>query len=153
MKNIVLIGGGNQANCIIDVIEKENKYKIVGIIDSIHDVGSERFGYTIIGRQENLIELVKQYNIDGGIIGIGDNWSRFYVYNKIIEQIPNFEFFNAIHPSVPIGRGVKLGKGIVAMPGCVGVGVLMSGSGVGSGVGVWVVVGVGVGDVQSPTSI
>jgi sugar O-acyltransferase (sialic acid O-acetyltransferase NeuD family) len=119
MKNIVLIGGGNQANCIIDVIEKENKYKIVGIIDSIHDVGSERFGYTIIGRQENLIELVKQYNIDGGIISIGDNWSRFYVYNKIIEQIPNFEFFNAIHPSVPIGRGVKLGKGIVAMPGCV----------------------------------
>lgn len=119
MKNLVLIGAGNQANCVIDVIEKENKYKIVGIIDSINEVGSEKFGYTIIGRQENLIELVKQYNIDGGIISIGDNWSRFYVYNKIIEQIPNFEFINAIHPSVSIGRGVKLGKGIVAMPGCV----------------------------------
>jgi sugar O-acyltransferase (sialic acid O-acetyltransferase NeuD family) len=119
MKNLVLIGGGNQSGCVIDVIEKENKYKIVGIIDSINEVGSEKFGYTIIGRQENLIELVNQYNIDGGIISIGDNWSRFYVYNKIIEQIPNFEFFNAIHPSVPIGRDVKLGKGIVAMPGCI----------------------------------
>lgn len=119
MKNLVLFGGGNQANCVIDVIEKENKYNIVGIIDSVHDIGSERFGYTIIGRLENLIELVKQYNIDGGIISIGDNWSRFYVYNKIIKQITNFEFFNAIHPSVIIGKSVKLGKGVVAMPGCI----------------------------------
>jgi hypothetical protein len=26
MKNVVLIGDGNQANCVIDVIEKKNKY-------------------------------------------------------------------------------------------------------------------------------
>jgi sugar O-acyltransferase (sialic acid O-acetyltransferase NeuD family) len=119
MRNLVLIGGGNQAHYTIDIIEKENKYNIIGIIDSVHPVGSDRFGYRIIGRQENLIELIKEYNIEVGIISIGDNWSRYYVYNQIRELIPDFEFVNSIHPSVIIGNNVKLGKGVVAMAGCI----------------------------------
>ena len=119
MKNLVLIGGGNQAHYTIDIIEREGKYNIVGIIDSVHEIGSERFGYKIIGRQENLIKLIEEYSIEVGVISIGDNRSRYYVYNKIIEQIPNFTFANAIHPSVIIGNNVKLGVGIVAMAGCI----------------------------------
>jgi len=119
MKNLVLIGGGNQAHYTIDIIEKEKKYNIVGIIDSVHDVGSYRFNYKIIGRQENLVEIIKEHKIDVGIISIGDNWSRYCVYNKIINQVPNFEFVNAIHPSVIIGNNVKLGIGIVAMAGVI----------------------------------
>lgn len=119
MKNIILIGGGNQAHYTIDIIEKEGKYNIVGIIDSIQEVGSDRFGYKILGRQENLKELISIYNIEGGIISIGDNWSRYYVYNQILEIVPDFEFVNAIHPSVVIGNTTELGIGIVAMAGCI----------------------------------
>jgi sugar O-acyltransferase (sialic acid O-acetyltransferase NeuD family) len=119
MKNIVLIGGGNQAHYTIDIIEKEGKYNIVGIIDSIQEIGSERFGYKILGRQENLKELILTYNIEGGIISIGDNWSRYYVYNQIVDIVPDFEFVNAIHPSVVIGNTTELGVGIVAMAGCI----------------------------------
>ena len=43
MRNLVLIGGGNQSHYTIDIIEKENKYNIVGLIDSVNEVGSERF--------------------------------------------------------------------------------------------------------------
>ena len=43
-QNIILFGAGNQAHYTIDIIEKENKYNIIGIIDSIHDIGSIRFG-------------------------------------------------------------------------------------------------------------
>jgi len=119
MKNIVLIGGGNQAHYTIDIIEREGKYNILGIIDSIHEIGTYRFGYKILGRQENISELTKDYKIDGGIISIGDNWGRYYVYSQIINLIPSFEFVNAIHPSVIIGNDVKIGKGVVAMAGCI----------------------------------
>ena len=119
MKNIVLIGGGNQAHYTIDIIEKEGKYNILGIIDSIHEVGSDRFNYKILGRQENISQLIEEYNIEGGVISIGDNWSRYYVYNQILELVPTFKFVNAIHPSVVIGNNVKLGVGIVAMAGCI----------------------------------
>lgn len=119
MKNIVLIGGGNQAHYTIDIINKEKKYNIIGIIDSIHDVGSNRFGYEVLGRQEDLIQLVNKYNIEGGIISIGDNWVRYYVSEQIKKQIPNFTFVNAIHPSVVIGDNVELGEGVVMMAGCI----------------------------------
>jgi sugar O-acyltransferase (sialic acid O-acetyltransferase NeuD family) len=119
MKNIVLIGGGNQAHYTIDIIEKENKYNIIGIIDSIHEIGSERFGYKILGRQEDLKNLITQYNIYGGVISIGDNWSRYYVHQQIIKTIPDFIFVNAIHPSVIIGSTAHIGIGVVVMAGCI----------------------------------
>ena len=119
MENIVLFGGGNQAHYTIDIIEKEGKYNIIGIIDSIHDIGSERFGYKVIGRVNNLPTLISNYNIHGGVISIGDNWSRYTVSESILNIIPNFNFVNAIHPSVIIGNTTKLGVGIVAMAGCI----------------------------------
>jgi sugar O-acyltransferase (sialic acid O-acetyltransferase NeuD family) len=119
MENIVLFGGGNQAHYTIDIIEKEGKYNIVGIIDSVHEIGSERFGYKILGRQDNLKEIISEYNIHGGVISIGDNWSRYHVSQQIIQNIPDFKFVNAIHPSVIIGNTTELGYGIVAMAGCI----------------------------------
>lgn len=119
MKNLVLIGGGNQAHYTIDIIEKKNKYKIIGIIDSVHEIGSDRFGYKVLGRQEDIQKIVREYNIEVGVIAIGDNWSRFHVYKQIINEIPDFEFVNAIHPSVIIGKDVRLGVGVVAMAGCI----------------------------------
>jgi sugar O-acyltransferase (sialic acid O-acetyltransferase NeuD family) len=119
MKKILLFGGGNQVHYTIDIIEKENKYEIVGIIDSVHEIGTERYGYTVLGRQENLSSIVQEYNIDAGLITIGDNWSRSIVYNAIINQMPSFEFVNAIHPSVIIGKNVELGFGVVMMAGVI----------------------------------
>jgi sugar O-acyltransferase (sialic acid O-acetyltransferase NeuD family) len=119
MKNIVLIGGGNQAHYTIDIIEKEGKYNIVGIVDSIHEVESDRFGYKILGRQEDIVEIINQYQIQGGLITIGDNWIRHIVSDQILKLVPNFEFVNAIHPSVIIGNNVKLGVGITAMAGVI----------------------------------
>jgi sugar O-acyltransferase (sialic acid O-acetyltransferase NeuD family) len=119
MKNVVIIGGGNQAHYVIDIIERAGQYNIVGIIDSIHEIGSDRFGYKILGRQENISELINQYQIYGGIIAIGDNYARGNVYLQISSLVPNFEFINAIHPSVIIGNNVKIGKGVTAMAGVI----------------------------------
>ena len=118
-KRILLFGGGNQVHYTIDIIEKENKYEIIGIIDSVHPIGTERYGYRVIGRQDNLIPIINQFRIDAGLITIGDNWSRFKVYNSIIEQVPSFQFINAIHPSVIIGKNVEIGFGVVMMAGVI----------------------------------
>jgi len=119
MKNIVLIGGGDQAHYTIDIIHKEGKYKIVGIIDAQPKIGSTKFGYKIIGRQENIKELITKFDIHGGVISIGDNWTRHYVASEIKGYVPDFKFFNAIHPSCIIGEHVKFGEGIIAMAGCI----------------------------------
>lgn len=119
MENILLFGGGLHVNYCIDIIKKEKKYNIIGIVDSINDIGTEISGYKIVGRQEKLKELIEKYDINGGLITIGDNWSRKIVYDCIINQIPDFKFVNAIHPSTIIGANVEFGVGIVIMAGCI----------------------------------
>ncbi len=119
MKNIVLIGGGDQAHYTIDIIHKQGKYKIIGIIDAKEEIGSEKFGYTIIGRQKDIKELIPIFDINGAVISIGDNWTRYYVAKEVRSYVPDFKFFNAIHPSCIIGENTKFGEGIVAMAGCI----------------------------------
>jgi sugar O-acyltransferase (sialic acid O-acetyltransferase NeuD family) len=119
MENILLFGGGFHANSCSDIIEKEGKYHIVGIIDSQAPIGSELYGYKVVGRQEELLELIAKYDIKGGCISIGDNYSRHFVWKFVTSLVPDFNFINAIHPSVCIGRNAKLGKGLVMMAGVI----------------------------------
>lgn len=118
-KNIVLIGGGNHVQYCIDIIEKEDKYNIIGIIDSIKETGTEVYGYQVIGIQEDIQELSFRYSFERGIITVGDNWIRSKIADDVYKVYPEFIFVNAIHPSVIIGNDVKLGIGIVAMAGVI----------------------------------
>jgi sugar O-acyltransferase (sialic acid O-acetyltransferase NeuD family) len=118
-RRIVLIGAGNQLHYAIDIIEREQKYAIIGIIDSIAKIGSIFYGYPIIGRQENIADLIDEYDISGGIITIGDNWVRYRIHTQIELLTEKFNWINGIHPSVIIGDDVKLGHGILAMAGVI----------------------------------
>ena len=119
MENIVLIGGGLHANVCIDIIEKESKFKIIGIIDSVSETGAEMFGYPVIGKQEDILALKVMYNFKGGVITIGDNYARCFVRDFVVSISPDFKFVNAIHPTVSIGRNVKIGVGNVIMAGVI----------------------------------
>jgi sugar O-acyltransferase (sialic acid O-acetyltransferase NeuD family) len=54
---IVLVGGGGHCVSVIDVIEKENKYTIKGILDSKNIKGNV-LGYPILGGDDKIAELV-----------------------------------------------------------------------------------------------
>ena len=116
---IVLLGGGVHLQYSIDVIQKQNKFEIVGVTDSIKAVGQELFGYKVIGRQEEIKELVSSHGIEAGLITVGDNWSRKAIYDAVTSRIPSFKFVSAIHPSVIIGNNVEIGSGVVAMAGVI----------------------------------
>lgn len=119
MRNIAIIGGGNQAHIAIDNLELTGGTRIVGIVDSFHEIGTMRFGYPVIGRQEELPALVERHALDGCLIAIGDNWGRYAVYQQVIGLVPDLGFVNAIHPSAIVAREVQLGVGIVAQAGCI----------------------------------
>jgi len=119
MKNVVLIGAGTALLYSIDIVEKEGKYNIIGIIDSSLEISKELYGYKIIGRQENLLDLIKDYNINGGIITIGDNWTRYNIYQELSKIKSDFNWYNAMHPSVIIGKNVNLGFGLLVMAGVI----------------------------------
>lgn len=117
MNNIIIVGCSGHAKVVIDIIEQENKYKIIGILDRLDNVGINVYGYSVIGTEEDLPLLVNKHNIVGGIIGIGDNFIRRKVSKRIKEIASTFQFINAIHPSSTVGKNVKMGVGNVLVAG------------------------------------
>jgi sugar O-acyltransferase (sialic acid O-acetyltransferase NeuD family) len=119
MNKVVIIGASEHGKVVADVIEREGKYTTLGWIDSYKPAGGEFFGYPMLGAEDILLDLWQRKEITGGIIAIGDNWTRACVAEKILSLAPDFPFIVAIHPSAQIARGVTIGQGTVLMAGTV----------------------------------
>lgn len=119
MKKVLIFGASEQAKSTIDIIEQEQKHKIVGILDDNLPKNSGFEGYTVLGKIENLKEISVQLGIHAGIIAIGDNYTRLQVYRRIMRIAPNFSFITGIHPSVILGKNVHIGQGSLIMPGVI----------------------------------
>tara|TARA_B100000886_G_scaffold337991_1_gene299886 strand:- start:775 stop:1437 length:663 start_codon:yes stop_codon:yes gene_type:complete len=117
MKNIIIFGAGGHSKVIVDIIEKLEKYNIVGIVDKYKCKGELFFDYKIIGIEEEIDMLMNDYNIQCGVIGVGDNSIRKKVFETVSRKYPRFNFETLIHPKSNIGIGVKLGDGSVVMSG------------------------------------
>ncbi len=116
---IVLIGASEHAKVVMDIVEKEAKHEIHGLIDTYKPAGEDIFGYKILGAEDMLVNLFKSGVVTGGIITIGDNWTRHLVAEKIKSMLPDFNFVAVIHPSASIARGVMIGAGSVLMAGVI----------------------------------
>ncbi|MEW6055176.1 MAG: acetyltransferase [Bdellovibrionota bacterium] len=113
MKEPVLVfGAGGHAKVIIDILEKQGKYKIVGILDDSVKTATA-LGYPVLGPESRLGE----FKVTQGIVAIGDNWARSKLVERIGRLAPGFQFVVAIHPSAQIGKDVEIGPGSVVMAG------------------------------------
>ena len=62
MKNkIILIGGGGHCKACIDVIEAEGTYEIAGILDKPENKGQRVLRYSVIGGDDLIVSLAKDY--------------------------------------------------------------------------------------------
>lgn len=118
-KNIVIIGTSGHAKVIIDIVEREGRYTIIGLIDTYKEVGSKTFDYAVLGSEHDLPEIVNTHNVYGGIIAIGDNAIRANMHQRILDIFNDFKFVNAVHPNAIVAADVSFGKGTVVMPGVV----------------------------------
>lgn len=116
---VIVFGASDQSRCTIDVIEQEDGYEIAGILDKKLSKGDQFAGYEVLGYIDDLEQIVKKHDVFGGIVAIGDNFTRSKVVKEIKQVHPGFRFINAIHPSVIIGDNVKLGCGCLLMPGVI----------------------------------
>jgi len=118
MDNIVLIGGGGHCVSCIDVIEAENKYKIVGILDSEEKIGQEVLGYKIIGSDEKISELALQTNYFLITIGQMVPYSKrdgIFSYLKGVGA----KIATVVSPLAHVSPNAKLGVGTIVMHGAI----------------------------------
>ncbi|PIA77514.1 transferase [Gaetbulibacter sp. 4G1] len=119
MKKIVIIGASGHAKVIIDIIEKRNEYQIIGLIDSYKEANQKIMGYPILGKENLIPELMIKDGVVGGVIAIGDNWSRSKLRDIIKSLAPKFKFLPAIHPNSTLYNNLKIKQGVVIMAGAI----------------------------------
>jgi len=119
MKNIVVLGASGHAKVVIDIIEKDNRFRIAGIVDPLLPKKSMFMGYPVIGHDDDLPKIVENFQIYGAIVAIGDNSLRQRIVRKVSHSVPHLSFVTAIHPRATIGTQVTIGPGTVVMAGAV----------------------------------
>jgi len=113
-EDILLIGGGGHAKSVIDVIELEGKYNIVGIVDKKELIGNSVLGHKIIACDDELAKLRESYSTAIVCVGhIKSNSIRVSIFNKLQEL--NFSLATVISPLAYVSKYACLEKGTVVM--------------------------------------
>lgn len=118
-KNIIVVGASGHAKVIIEAIELGKKYNIIGLIDTYKEIGTEVLGYKVIGREEDIPKLASTYKLAGGVIAIGDNWTRYLIFKKIKSIYPDFNFLLVVHPTAQVSESAQIGEGTLIESGAV----------------------------------
>ena len=112
-KRLLIIGSGGHAGQVIDAVEMNNEYEIVGLIDDFLQVGIMKHNYPIIGKIVDIEN--KLHRFDYAFIAIGDNNER----KRIHDLYPNLNYIKVIHPSAIVSKraivfsGSYIGAGAV----------------------------------------
>lgn len=113
-EEIVLIGGGGHCKSVIDVIETEDKFCIAGVIDTKEKLGHIISGYEFIGTDDDLINLVKEYQYFLITVGqIKNSRIRFYLYEKLKKLKVTLPVI--VSPKAYIARTSTIDEGTVVM--------------------------------------
>ena len=114
MDKIILIGAGGHAKSCIDVIEQEQKYKIIGLIDLPENVGKKVLGYSILDTDSNLCNYIADDIYF--LITLGQIKSpklRQSLFVKLMSL--NAKIATVISPTAYVSKYASVGKGSIVM--------------------------------------
>ncbi len=118
MDKILLIGAGGHARSCIDVLEEENQFEIAGLVEKGESLSNESLGYPVIGTDDDLNDLRKQYKY--ALITVGQIQSpaiRVKLYQTLIEL--DFTLPTIISPKAYVSKHAQIGEGSIIMHGVI----------------------------------
>ncbi|SHJ50129.1 acetyltransferase [Paramaledivibacter caminithermalis] len=115
-KKIILIGAGGHAKVIIDILNKDKDYEIIGCLDKNYKYKPKILGYDVMG-DDSIISRLYNSGIRYAFVALGDNRLRYKISENLIAE--GFSLINVISKNAYISDFVKLGYGIAIMPGVV----------------------------------
>jgi sugar O-acyltransferase (sialic acid O-acetyltransferase NeuD family) len=116
--SILLIGAGGHAQSCIDVIEQEGEFRIAGLVGSPHELGSNIFGYPVLGTDSDLPNLQKK--IQYALVTVGQIKTpkpRMTLFQRA-DQI-GFVMPTIVSPMAYVSPHAVLGTGTIVMHGAI----------------------------------
>lgn len=115
MKNIILFGAGGHCVSCIDVIEKEKKYKIIGLVDKKK---LKNIKYKIICRDKNFNNIISKSK--NALITVGqikEIKKRINLFNEAKKA--GFTFPKIVSPLAYVSKNAVIGEGSIIMHGAI----------------------------------
>jgi len=117
MKRAVIIGAGDAARMTSYILGLYEDIEIIGFIDNDESTHKSILnGYPVLGSDKEL-EHIYNEGTKHAIIGIGNPGVRCRIFKQLSDI--GYQFINAIHPTAIFTPSVKIGKGVIVLPGCI----------------------------------
>jgi sugar O-acyltransferase (sialic acid O-acetyltransferase NeuD family) len=112
---IILLGAGGHCRSCIDVIEAEGRFSIAGIVDQVEaGAPASIFGYPILGTDDDLPELHKQYAF--ALVTVGQIRTSA-VRRRLFDQLKElgYELPTIISPHAYVSAHAQVAAGSIIM--------------------------------------
>ena len=119
MISIVVIGSSGHAKSVLDCIELERQFRVVGLVDDYREIGEKAGSHLVLGGVSDLPKLVLLHHLKGFIVAIGDNFARAAMTSKVQSLCPGLDLVCAVHPRAIIAQGAVIGAGTVVLAGAI----------------------------------
>lgn len=114
--SLLLIGAGGHALSCIDVIEREGRFNIAGLIGLPEEVGSTRLGHTVLGSDNDLPALRNHYNFALVTIGQIKTADTRITAWKLLHSL-GFTLPTIVSPGAWVSPHAILGMGTIVLHG------------------------------------
>ena len=114
MDEIILVGAGGHARSCIDVIELSGYFKIAGLVEKDHTNSQENLGYPIIGTDDDLPDLRRDYEVALVTVGqIKSAATRVRLFDMLSDL--KYKLPVIVSPRSHVSRHSKIGAGTIIM--------------------------------------
>jgi acetyltransferase EpsM len=114
--SIFIYGGGGHAKSLIELIQVQNNFRVIGIIDDRLPIGEKVLGIPVLGGVGALEKYFRHglRNAVNAVGGIGDIHARINIFETL--KTVGFEFPILVHPTSFVEPSAKLSPGVQIMP-------------------------------------
>lgn len=115
---ILLVGAGGHARSCIDVVEREDRYAIAGLIGMPGEIGHDVLGYAVLGSDADLPRL--RGTVSDALVAVGQIRTpepRMRLYSRLAEL--GFQLPAIVSPHACVSRHASLGEGSIVMAGAI----------------------------------
>ena len=122
-EKIVLVGGGPFAKCIVNYIEDEEIYELVGYTDIVDN--GDILGYPYLGKDEDVLPNLFANGVKYAVIGAGNHLNDCSIKEKITNNVKSYGFrlpvirgkYTVVHRGAIIEEGVIIRDGAIIQAG------------------------------------
>jgi len=120
MKNVVLVGAGQHAIVVLNILKQYSNIELIGFTDIDFPKRKTYKSYPILGVDECLLTTEIKNKVEYAFITVGstgNNNLRKCLFNKVLDF--GYKFLNIIDKNSIVAEDVEIGKGNMISPGVI----------------------------------